>query len=109
MSECAISILGNVQDCRTEAEVSCVSADGSYEEIATVFETADGWQVRIYDETLAGELGDVFDAAIERAKESLRDYVNRLGLNPPDGLTMAGLSLWLMEKSDGTAMGQPIP
>jgi hypothetical protein len=44
-------------------------------------------------------------AAVEDAKLGLLNYVNRQGLNPPEGLTRAGLSMWLLEKGDGTAMG----
>ena len=108
MNQYAVSILGNVQRCRTEAEVACLLTDGSSVEIATIFETASGWQVEIHNEELAKELGNLLYAAIEEAKEGLRHYVNRLGENPPEGLTAAGLSLWLMEKEDGTAMGIPI-
>lgn len=47
-------------------------------------------------------------SALARARETLAQYVNRRGDNPPGGLTAAGLSLWLMEMSDGTAMARPI-
>jgi hypothetical protein len=46
-----------------------------------------------------------FDASIAEAKERLIHYVNRLGTDPPEGLTLGGLSLWLMQKDDGTAFG----
>ena len=47
-------------------------------------------------------------AAIASAQQGLAQYVNRRGINPPSGLTPEGLSLWLMEKVDGTAMGSKI-
>ena len=38
-------------------------------------------------------------------QEALKPYVNRRGENPPSGLSVVGLSLWLMEKADCTALG----
>ena len=108
MSQLSIEMFGNVQRCLTEAEVSWVLTDGSSQEIASICETTSGWQIEIHSEDLAKELGSSFDAAIEDAKTSLQHYVNRLGTNPPEGLTEVGLSFWLMEKDDGTAMGVPI-
>jgi hypothetical protein len=46
-----------------------------------------------------------FQTAIENAKESLSHYVNRRGENPPENATWGAISLWLMVKDDGTAMG----
>ena len=108
MSQYKIRIFGNAGRCRTEAEILAGSADGPLTEVATVFETADGWEIQCFDDRLINELGATFDAAVEEAKERLRHYVNRTGENAPEGLSTVGLSFWLMEKDDGTAMGKPI-
>ena len=84
------------------------SADGPLTEVATLFETAGGWELRRFDDRLIDALGAGFDAAVEEAKARLRRYVNRTGENAPEGLSPAGLSFWLMEKDDGTAMGRPV-
>ncbi len=44
---------------------------------------------------------------IEEVKANMRFYVNRTGLQPPESLTRGELSLWLLVKEDGTAMGVP--
>ncbi len=108
MSQYKIQILGNAEQCRTEAEILACSADGSLTEVATIFETASGWEVQHLEDRLINALGATFDAAVEEAKERLRHYVNRTGENAPEGLSPAGLSFWLMEKDDGTAMGRLI-
>lgn len=105
MSRYEIAICGNVGQCRTEAEI-CLP--GSFDPIATVFETTGGWHTQVHDRGSAKKLGEALDRAVAEARAELGDYVNRLGENPPEGLSVAGLSFWLMEKSDGTAMGQPI-
>ena len=47
-----------------------------------------------------------FNALMENAKEVLSHYVNRRGDRVPSQLKTRGqLSLWLMEKDDGTMMG----
>jgi hypothetical protein len=74
-----------------------------------VYETADGWKTEIFDDGLAGALGDGLTSALARAREVLSRYVNRRGENAPEGLSVAGPAFWLMEKDDGTAMGRPIP
>jgi hypothetical protein len=63
---------------------------------------------QIENTALVGEAGIDFNAAVEKARERLAAYVNRLGDGSPDGLTAAGLSLWLLEKADGTAMGRSL-
>ena len=107
MGDITITIAGNVAERRTEAEI-CWRADGNEQFVALVFETRDGWKTEIENTQLAASMGTAFETAIERARERLCDYVNRRGENLPDGLTAAGLSLWLMERADGTAMGRPI-
>jgi hypothetical protein len=100
MNDFTIEICGDVARCRTSAEI--YSSDTL---IAEVCDTDHGWQIEYTSQT--GE-SDELTKAVEKAKNRLLQYVNRRGNNPPEGLTRAGLSLWLMEKSDGTAMGKPI-
>jgi hypothetical protein len=45
---------------------------------------------------------DGFLCAVAHARERLSLYVNRRGANLPDGLSVAGFSFWLMQKSDET-------
>jgi hypothetical protein len=96
----SVTIIGNVEQCRTEAELS----DGEGAVLAVVYETSDGWQTDIYVEQLNQAATD-FQSAVENAKESLSHYVNRRGEDPPENATLGAFSLWLMVKDDGTAMG----
>ena|SRR5579863_2919212 len=96
----SVTIIGNVDQCRTEAEIS----DGKGAVLAVVYETSDGWHTDMLVEQLNQGSTD-FQAAIEHAKESLSHYVNRRGENPPENATPGVFSLWLMVKDDGTAMG----
>ncbi len=91
-----LTIMGDVELGRTVAEL-CEADSGSY--IGSVYEELDGWKHDIPEEHLSPEIL----AAIEEAKCHLRLYVNRKGENAPPGLTAAGFSLWLLEKTDGTA------
>ena len=72
--------------------------------VAIVYEAHDGWHVDILKGVGAEELND-FDATVAEARQRLSHYVNRLGSNPPEGSTVGGLSLWLMEKDGGIALG----
>lgn len=99
--------IGSVTDVRTEAEISWTT-DGSEDVVAVVYETHVGWMTQVYNEALAAQAERDFSDAVEAARETLLSYVNRLGDNQPDGLSPAGLSLWLLEKADGTAMGRPL-
>jgi hypothetical protein len=96
------TIFTNLDECRTESEIT---DDSSV--VAVVYEGRDGWHVNKLRSISEGE-GQAFDRTIAEAKERLSHYVNRFGEDVPDGLTRAGLSLWLMQKDDGTAMGMPI-
>lgn len=107
MNEIAIMFFGNAAAQRTEAEIYWESGPDR-ELVAVVFEDKDGWHTFIENERKAAAIGSQLDEAIANAKLQLASYINRTGANPPDGLTGAGLSLWLMEKSDGTAMGYPV-
>jgi len=101
----SVTFLGNVSDCRTEAEVSFRhSPSGTDPLCAVVYENESGPVVEwfgVANESKSPSLA----AAVEDAKLGLLAYANRRGSNPPAGLTRAGLSLWLLEKVDGTAVG----
>jgi hypothetical protein len=100
-----ISVLGNTATCRTEAEVYVPR--NSDDPIALVYETEEGWVVEQLEDSQSSE-STTLQEAVESAKRSLGQYVNRTGKGAPVGLTAAGLSLWLMMKADGTAMGRRI-
>ena len=95
-----ITVLGNVDECRTDCEIS----DETAATVAVVYEAHDDWHVNVLKGVRAEELDD-FNASVAAAKQGLSHYVNRMGSNPPEGLTVGSLSLWLMEKDDGTALG----
>jgi hypothetical protein len=101
--DCQITIVGNTADCRTEAEI-CIPRD-SGELIALVYEAESGWEVERFEDA-PPVASVILEAAIESAKQALGQYPNRRGKGAPAGLTGPGLSLWLMEKADGTAMGR---
>ena len=109
MSRYSIMICGNIGECRTEAEITRDSDHGREVFVALVHESAEGWHEEIFDQPAGDDEARQLAAALARARESLVQYVNRRGDNPPEGLTAAGLSFWLMEMSDGTAMGRPVP
>jgi hypothetical protein len=96
----SVTILGNVEQCRTEAEIS--DSDGAV--WAVVYETSDGWRTNILVKHL-NQSTDDFQTAVENAKETLSHYVNRRGEDPPENATRGAFSLWLMVKDDGTSMG----
>ncbi len=107
MGQTAISILGNVVERRTEAEIYWVS-DATEELIAVLYDTPEGWKTEVTSPTLVAEAGPDFIQAVEEARQRLSEYVNRRGDGEPDGLTSAGLSLWLLDKADGTSMGRSL-
>jgi hypothetical protein len=94
------TILGNVDACRTECEIS----DETATTVAVVYESHQGWQANVL-RPLKNEEVAAFNASIEAAKQSLSRYVNRMGNNPPEETTAGALSLWLMQKDDGTVLG----
>jgi hypothetical protein len=101
-----ITFLGNVVECRTEAEVSLRAAPAGADPLcALVYENESGAVVELFGVANGNYPPAGLNNAIEDAKRGLVAYVNRRGASPPDGLTAAGLSLWLLEKADGTAMG----
>ena len=96
----SVTIIGNVEQCGTEAEIS--DSEGAV--LAVVYETSDGWHTDVFVEQLNQTATDL-QTAVENAKESLCHYVNRRGENPPENATRGAFSLWLMVKDDGTSMG----
>jgi hypothetical protein len=92
-------VLGNVDECRAECEIS---DDG--QTVAVVYENDQGWHVQAL-RSIGDEERSAFNASVAEAKQTLSHYVNRLGANPPKDITVSGLSLWLMERDDGTVLG----
>src|SRR5690349_2765768 len=104
----AITITGSHLDGFTAAELSWTTADGEWL-LGRVYERPEGWAVEIFSDEVSREVPlEALVVHLEKAREALLPYVNRVGLNPPDGLTPAGISLWLMTKSNGTAMGSQV-
>lgn len=95
----SVTVLGNVEECRTEAEVS-----RGEQLVAVVYESSDGWHTEIIADQLTLPRGD-FEEAVNTARQTLSHYVNRRGVNPPQDTTRGTFALWLMTKDDGTAMG----
>ena len=95
-----IHFCGDVTRGLTIAEI-----DFGEQPVASVFESPDGWHIEFSPVETAWFPLDGFLSAVAAARERLNCYVNRRGENPPEDLTAAGFSLWLMQKSDGTAMG----
>jgi hypothetical protein len=96
----SVTIVGNVEQCRTEAEIS----DEEGVIVAVVYEAADGWHTDVLVEQKK-QATSHFKTIIDSAKENLSHYVNRRGENAPENVTRGAFSLWLMVKDDGTAMG----
>ncbi len=99
----AQTVFGNVAECRTEIEISL---EGMC--VAVVYETEAGWQTQFLAGAATDNLDRGLQCQIEAARDELTHYVNRRGTNPPAALTAPGLSLWLMARDDGTAMGQAV-
>jgi hypothetical protein len=99
-----MQVVGNVDSRRTEVEIYPAGTAAHTDPVAVVYDSRDGWIVRNASGTASPTIA-IPPSVIKRAEERLKDYVNRRGENPPVGLTRPGLSLWLTEKSDGTAMG----
>lgn len=75
--------------------------------IGRVFELEAGWYVELRKPEKLLE-AEVVQAVIA-AKQCLLLYVNRKGDGIPEGLSVAGASLWLMQRSDGKgfSIGEP--
>jgi hypothetical protein len=96
----SITIIGNVEKCRTEAEI----ADTEGLVLAVVYEASDGWHTDVLDDHL-NQVDTDFKNTVDLAIERLSHYVNRRGENAPENATRGAFSLWLMVKDAGTAMG----
>jgi hypothetical protein len=83
--------------------VACAEILYGEELVANVYERPDGWKIDLFQSPQGLDLEECL-GAIAFAKERLLEYVNRKGENPPEGLSPAGLSLWLTEKGDGTTI-----
>ena len=93
------AFLGNVDTGRTEAEIT----DDLGRLVAVLYEDETGWHCERTAEPM--EDSRALEEFVETVKADLSHYVNRRGTNPPPGLSRAELSMWLMEKDEGTSMG----
>ena len=66
--------------------------------IGRVIDSDSGWKVELSGSAPADQ--PAFAEAVALAKQELLHYPNRRGLAPPPGLSVAGLSLWLMERNE---------
>lgn len=98
-----LQVVGNVRDCRTEAEIYF---EGSENPWAVVYEEDSGWKSDVIGDQAPDNAPT--EEAVVTAIKCLSHYPNRRGADAPEGLSAAGLSLWLMVKEDGTAMGMPV-
>ena len=102
MNQYSISIFGNVQENRTEAEISFKLESGANEIfVGIVHANEAGWIVEHEHQKIP-----LPEQEIENAKLKLREYVNRKGIEVSPEMSPADHSLLLMLKEDGTAMGQ---
>lgn len=100
----SISIFGNFQTNRTEAEISLKRSSGEASTfVGIVYKDEYGWVFEHEDKEIP-----LPEIEIEIAKKRLLEYVNRKGIEIDPELTAAGHSLLLMLKKDGTAMGQKL-
>jgi hypothetical protein len=65
--------------------------------VAVVYELDDGWKVDLCGDLRGLDFGQ-FLSALQRSKEEISRYPNRRGGSPPDGLSRAAYSRWLMEE-----------
>ncbi len=103
-----IQFRGNVEACRTEAWILQRTGAAAASPVAIVYETSQGLVVSYPGAGAAKPALPGLDAAIAEAREELLHYINRRGEPRPQGITRAGLSLWLMERDDETVMGMPL-
>jgi hypothetical protein len=103
-----VQFFGNVEACRTEARILPTSAQPSDAPVAVVYETSQGVVVSYPGAGVSKPGPPGLDAAIAEARAELLHYINRRGEPRPQGITRAGLSVWLMERDDETVMGLPL-
>ena len=103
----SIEYCANVEACRTEAKVLAPAAPANEALVALVFDSPQGFVVNYLGAALRNRALPGLDAAIAEARRELLHYINRRGEHRPQGITRAGLSLWLTERDDETVIGIP--
>jgi hypothetical protein len=103
-----VQYCGNLEACRTEARILQPLAQPSDAPVAVVYETAQGFVVSYPGAGVPQPPRPELEAAVEEARSELLHYINRRGEPRPQGITRAGLSVWLMERDDETVMGMPL-
>jgi hypothetical protein len=103
-----VQFFGNVEACRTEARIVRPAAQPADAPVAVVYETSQGLVVSYPGAGASKPVLPGLDAAIAEARAELPHYINRKGEARPEGITRAGLSVWLMERDDETVMGLPL-
>jgi hypothetical protein len=104
----SIEFCANVAACRTEAKILGPSTPSNDALVALVYETSQGFVVTYFGSAVANPALPGLDAAIAEARTELLHYINRRGDQRPEGITRAGLSLWLTERDDETVIGIPL-
>jgi len=103
----SIEFCANVEACRAEAKISGPSAQSGDGLVAVVYETCRGFAVSYFGAALGNPMLPGLEAAIAEARAELLHYINRRGDKRPEGITRAGLRLWLTERDDETVIGIP--
>jgi hypothetical protein len=104
----SIEYCANVEACRTEAKILAPAASASDALVALVYETSQGFVVDYLGPALRNRALPGLDAAIAEARRELLHYIHRRGEQRPQGITRAGLALWLTERDDETVIGIPL-
>lgn len=99
MGQYSIILCSNVMRDRLEVEIQKNRRDGRPREVALVYKTSGGWGIDYADDAFANARDAEFDAVVARARELLQEYKDRNDEEPPEGLTAAGMSAWLMEEN----------
>jgi hypothetical protein len=80
-----ITVTGSHLDGFAAAELSWASPNTEVQ-IGRVFERPDGWKIELFaDEAPLDVPLDEFVGHLQKAKEALLPYINRIGANPPSG------------------------
>ena len=104
----SIEYCANVEACRTEAKILIPAASANDALVALVYDTFQGFVVSYLGPALRNRALPGLDAAIAEARRELLHYLHRRGEQRPEGITRAGLSLWLTERDDETVIGIPV-